>query len=119
MLSFSKKKKTENEDDSIYCEYFKYTKEYTKTHGKKTVIFMQVGSFYEMYGLKYPNTDIICESLISEVSELTGLTVTEKTNSYNQAILFMAGFRDYTLEKYLQILKMQRLSGSLYISKVN
>ena len=101
---YSKKKKTDTEDESIYSEYFKYTQQYTQTHGKKTIVLMQVGSFYEIYGLKYPNTDRIVESLITDISELTGLTVIEKSNMYNQAALYMAGFRDYTLEKYVQIL---------------
>jgi len=95
------KKKEEEISTSIYKEYFDSTIEYTKIHGDKTVVFMQVGSFYEMYGLKYLGSDEIKGSLIVEIADIVGLAVSSKKYTYEGGTLYMAGFRDYTLEKYI------------------
>ena len=94
-------KKKEEKETSIYKEYFDSTIQYTKQYGDKTVVFMQVGSFYEMYGLKYLNSDEIKGSLIAEISELVGLAVSSKKYTYEGGTIYMSGFRDYTLEKYI------------------
>ena len=86
---------------SIYKEYFDSTIQYTKIYGDKTVVFMQVGSFYEMYGLKYINSDEIKGSLITDISELVGLAVSSKKYTYEGGTIYMSGFRDYTLDKYI------------------
>ena len=95
------KKKEEEISTSIYKEYFDSTIEYTKIHGDKTVVFMQVGSFYEMYGLKYMGSDEIKGSLIVEIADIVGLAVSSKKYTYEGGTLYMSGFRDYTLEKYI------------------
>ena len=91
---------------SIYEEYFDYSKKYTEMHGPKTVVCMQVGSFYEIYGLKYPNSDVITGSLISEISDITGLSVVPKKDTWKGSTVYMSGFRDlyHTFDKYLQIM---------------
>ena len=96
-----KKKEEEIPSSSIYKEYFDSTIQYTKIYGEKTVVFMQVGSFYEMYGLKYIHSDEIIGSLISEIAELVGLAVSSKKYTYEGGTIYMSGFRDYTLEKYI------------------
>ena len=94
------------DESSIYGEYFEYHQKYTEMHGPKTVVCMQVGSFYELYGLKYPNSDFITGSLISEISDITGLSVVSKKDIYKGATVYMSGFRDlyHTFDKYLQIM---------------
>jgi DNA mismatch repair ATPase MutS len=94
------------DESSIYAEYFDYSKKYTEMHGPKTVVCMQVGSFYEIYGLKYPNSDVITGSLISEISDITGLSVVSKKDLYKGATVYMSGFRDlyHTFDKYLQVM---------------
>ena len=93
--------KKKEEETSIYKEYFDSTIEYTQKHGDKTVVFMQVGSFYEMYGLKYIGSEEIKGSLIVEIADIVGLAVSSKKYTYEGGTLYMAGFRDYTLEKYI------------------
>ena len=93
--------KKKEEEISIYKEYFDSTIEYTKIYGDKTVVFMQVGSFYEMYGLKYMGSDEIKGSLIVEIADIVGLAVSSKKYTYEGGTLYMSGFRDYTLEKYI------------------
>ena len=96
--------KKKEEEVSIYQEYFDNTVEYTRKYGEKTVVFMQVGSFYEMYGLKYSATNEIKGSLITEISELVGLAVSSKKYTYEGGTIYMSGFRDYTLDKYIPTL---------------
>jgi DNA mismatch repair protein MutS len=93
--------KKKEEETSIYKEYFDSTIQYTLLHGEKTIVFMQVGSFYEMYGLKYIDSDEIKGSLIAEIAELVGLAISSKKYTYAGGTIYMSGFRDYTLEKYI------------------
>ena len=94
------------DETSIYDEYFEFTRKYTEIYGPKTVICMQVGSFYEIYGLKYPNSEEIVGSLITQISDITGLSVVSKKYTYKNATVYMSGFRDlyHTFDKYLQIM---------------
>jgi DNA mismatch repair protein MutS len=84
----------------IYDEYFKYTNEYTSIYGEKTVILMQVGSFFEIYGYKCDN--IIKSSKIEDVSDVCQFSVVERKNvTYFEGTIVMAGFNCYSLDKYL------------------
>ena len=99
-----KKKESSPSPESIYKEYFDYTRQFQETHGSKTIILMQVGAFYEIYGIKYQDSEEIKGSWISDISEITGLSVSSKKYMYEGGTIMMAGFRDYTLDKYLPIL---------------
>ncbi len=63
---------------SIYNEYFDYTDEYTSKYGEQTVIFLQVGAFFEIYGVKTPN-DTIERSKITEIATICGLSISSKS----------------------------------------
>ena len=89
-----------NKDDtSIYKEYFNITKEYKEKYGERTVLLMQVGSFFEIYGLKTNDNNI---TEIEPVSQICQFNVSEKKATYKNQQLLMAGFPDYRLDKYLQ-----------------
>ena len=98
---------------SITDEYFQLTEEYTKKYGKNTIVLLQVGAFFEVYGLKNTKTNTIEKSQIIEFSQICQLNVSEKNICVGDLHVVMAGFRDYTLEKYLQ-----KLSESGYTSVV-
>ena len=40
---------------TITTDYFSYTEKWKKEYGEKTLILMQVGSFFEVYALKDKN----------------------------------------------------------------
>lgn len=42
-------KNKNKDDDSILGDYFKYQQEYESKYGEKTVVLIQIGSFYEIY----------------------------------------------------------------------
>ena len=86
---------------SIYGEYFKYTEEYQTKYGKHSVVLMQVGAFFEVYGIKLADGDDIVRSQITHFAEICQLNVSAKTQSYDNGTIVMAGFRDFTIEKYI------------------
>ena len=88
-------------DTGIYDEYFRLTNEYKIKYGPKTIVLLQVGAFFEVYGLKRSDTGNIYGSCISELSEICQLNVSEKKASFDNSQILMAGFRDYTIDKYL------------------
>lgn len=88
-------------DAGIYEEYFRLTREYKTKYGSKTIVLMQVGAFFEVYGLKRPTTGEVYGSCITELSEICQLNVSEKKALYDNSQILMAGFRDYTIDKYL------------------
>ena len=88
-------------DTGIYDEYFRLTREYKAKYGTNTIVLMQVGAFFEVYGLKRPDTGDVYGSSIMEMAEICQLNVSEKKSIYDGSQLLMAGFRDYTIDKYL------------------
>jgi DNA mismatch repair protein MutS len=94
----SSKKSGDTEDITTF--YLNLTKTYQSTYGTKTVILLQVGAFFEIYGFRRPDGEI-AGSPISDVCNLCNLNMSEKKISVEGCPVLMAGFRDYTLEKYL------------------
>ena len=88
-------------EQGIYEEYFRLTQEYKTKYGAKTILLMQVGAFFEVYGLKRPNAGDVYGSSIMELSEICQLNVSEKKSNYDNSQILMAGFRDYTIDKYI------------------
>jgi DNA mismatch repair protein MutS len=117
---------------SIVIEYFEITKKYQEQYGKNTILLHQVGSFFEIYSFINPLTNEISNiSDIEKVSEICNLNIARKSNSIGEntgiitsieefpcdpvrtkewlkklpkSEIVMAGFRDYSLEKYIAIL---------------
>jgi DNA mismatch repair protein MutS len=97
----SKKKIGEPEnEDNIYAEYFKYTREYQSKYGDKTIVLMQVGSFLEVYGVRDAISGELIESRIKDYVELLQCNIADKKNGYgNKGQIVMAGFNVYLLDK--------------------
>lgn len=87
---------------SIYNEYFKYTADYKHIYGENTVVLMQVGAFFEVYGTKNKENEEISRSSIVDLANICQLNISVKAQPYedNENIV-MAGFRDFTLDKYI------------------
>lgn len=92
------------EEDSIYDKYFEYTRTHKEKYGKNTIVLMMVGSFFEIYGLKSANGDVSGSEII-EVARICQMNISEKKKVIiDGKMALMAGFPEYTLEKYLQLL---------------
>ena len=101
---------------SIYTEYFTLTEKYHKEYGKNVVVLLQVGAFFEIYGIKNGDNDI-SGSNISEVTEICQLNISEKKITYENGSVLMAGFRDYTLDKYISRLTDYGYTIPVYIQE--
>ena len=87
---------------SLIEDYFEYTKKHMNEYGEKCIVLMMVGAFYEMYGIREKGgNNIITMSEIENVCNICELAVKQKSHDHKNCDLFMAGFRDYSLDKYL------------------
>lgn len=105
-------------ETGIYYEYFNQTKNYQKQYGVKTVVLMQVGAFFEVYGIKTTDNNLT-ESIIEEFANVCQLNISEKKISYGGGQIVMAGFRDFTLEKYLSILTENGFTVPVFVQEKN
>lgn len=101
---------------SIYKEYFTLTDKYQKEYGKRVVVLLQVGAFFEIYGIKTDDNEVN-GSKISEVSEICQLNMSEKKITYDNGQVLMAGFRDYTLDKYIARLTDYGYTVPVYVQE--
>jgi DNA mismatch repair protein MutS len=86
-------------------DYFEKTKAYQKQYGEKTLVLMQVGAFFEVYGLQNTSTEEITGSQIVEFSRICDMAMADKKSSLGKDRILMAGFGTYMIDKYLK--KMQ------------
>ena len=80
-------------------------------------LLMQVGAFFEVYGFKNSATNEVEYSEINSFSSLCNLNISEKKATYDGKQVLMAGFRDYTLDKYLQKITHSGFTGVVYIQE--
>ena len=99
---------------SMYDIYFKITEECYDKYGFQTILFYQVGAFFEIYGLQDNITRIIKKSKIEEFTQLAQLTMSEKDFETPNGTIIMAGFRDYTLDKYIKIATANGFTAVVY-----
>ncbi len=104
-------------ENSIYTDYFTYTNKYLHTYGDNTIVLMQVGAFFEVYGVKDGNTSEIVYSAIVEFAEICQLNISEKTQNFVCGQIVMAGFRDFTLEKYLSRLTDNGYTAVVFVQE--
>lgn len=88
-----------NSGNLLINDYVKYYDEYSKKYNK-LVVLMQVGSFFETYGIErqqeiYPNINIISDTL--------NIVLTKKSN-LKDIQAYMCGFTASALKKYQNIL---------------
>lgn len=90
---------------TIIHDYLDLTKKYTSIYGDKTLVLMQVGSFFEVYGLKHLDGSIH-GSLIEDFSRMNDLLIATKTNiKHDDCKVLMAGFGLGQLDKYIKRLQ--------------
>ena len=59
---------------TIYDEYFGYCKTWNQVYGEKTYVLMEVGSFFEIYGLIDDN-GIYTMNDMNALEKMTSLTI--------------------------------------------
>ncbi len=89
----------------IYDDYIEYTNEYMKKYGEKTIIFMEVGGFYEIYGVN--NDHEYSGANMEEISSLLNIQVSRKNKNIienSRTNPLMAGFPSHSVKKFIDIL---------------
>ena len=82
-------------------EYFNYTKKYRASHGEKTLVLMQVGSFFECYAMLEPDGSY-SGSHIQEFAIINDMSIAKKNICVGKNEIVMAGFGLGQLEKYVK-----------------
>jgi DNA mismatch repair ATPase MutS len=88
----------------IIDEYIGYMQKYKERYGDKCIVFLQVGSFYEMYTIaEYNNSD----NDIYKIADICGIQTTKKNKSIKEISRsnpVMAGFPMHSVSKFTQLL---------------
>ena len=87
---------------ALIKEYFEITSQYQSEYGLNVILLMQVGSFFEVYGLLDKNTGNIRGSKIEDFARICDLNVVEKNSCVGKDGVVMAGFKDMGIDKYLK-----------------
>ena len=83
-------------------DYFNLTVELKKTHGERSLVLMQNGAFFEIYGLK--ENDTIVGSNIIDICDHCDLHIADKKVCVNNCDVVQAGFgiREHIVDKYMK-----------------
>jgi DNA mismatch repair protein MutS len=101
---------------SLIKEYFELTKRYIDEYGCSTLLLMQVGAFFEVYGYKDNINNTIHGSNIMEFSRICDLNVVDKKVCIGDAEqVVMAGFKDHLLDKYIKKLQDNGFTVVVYV----
>jgi DNA mismatch repair protein MutS len=95
-------------------EYFERQKELEEKYGKMSVVLMQVGSFYEIYGVV---TEELCIGHAENIGKLLSMQVAYRKGRDKQHGLDnpqMVGFPDYALGNYLEKILRANYTVAVY-----
>jgi DNA mismatch repair protein MutS len=90
---------------SIVDEYIEIDKKYKNIYGNETVVLMEVGDFFEIYGVQNDFENVGAN--MHDISELLNIRVTCKNKSIqtiDRKNHYLSGFPKYVVEKHIQTL---------------
>ena len=99
---------------ALIKEYFELTKKYQDEYGSNTILLMQVGSFFEVYGIYNDKTKSINGSKIIDFSQICELNIVEKNTCVGEDNVMMAGFKDMQIEKYIKKIQQAGFTAVVY-----
>ena len=99
---------------ALLKEYLELTKKYLREYGEKTVVLMQVGAFFEVYGLQDKTTGNVFGSKITDFSIVCDLNIADKKICVGADSVIMAGFSHYMIDKYIKKLQDQGYTIVVY-----
>ena len=104
---------------SLIKEYFELTKKYQEEYGENTILLMQVGAFFEVYGISDKKNEMIVSSKILSFSQICELCVVNKNVCVGENNVVMAGFKDFMLDKYLRKIQDAGFTAVVYSQDIN
>lgn len=101
---------------ALVQDYFAKTADWQREYGPNTVVLMQVGAFFEVYGTLEPD-GTYSGSKLQEVCDICDLAIANKISptEANKLPTKMAGFRDLQLDKYLKRLNSAGWTVVVYV----
>ena len=84
---------------SIFKEYCHYLHKYKEKYGEKTIVLMQVGSFYEIYAILNDEEELGETNIHHICNNIMNIAVANKTNN-----TLMGGFQVPYADKFLKLL---------------
>ena len=94
-------------------EYLNYTKQWKNEYGEKTIVLMQVGSFFEVYALITPDGNYK-GSNIEEFAKINDMAIANKNICVGKNPVVMAGFGLAQIDKYVQKLQENEYTIVIY-----
>ena len=85
---------------ALVQEYLELTKKYKKEYGEKTILLMEVGSFFEVYALINPD-GTYTGSNIEEFAKINEMVIAKKNTCVGKLPVVMAGMGTSYAEKYI------------------
>lgn len=89
---------------SLIKEYLELTKNYSLEYGELTIVLMQNGAFFEVYGLRDKNNNIY-GCMLSDFSRICDLNIVERNMTIDEDQVVNAGFKTHLIEKYIKKLQ--------------
>lgn len=99
---------------ALIKEYFDLTTRYQEEYGENTILLMQVGSFFEVYGVSNPKTEELYKSKIVDFSQICELNIVSKNSRFETNNVVMAGFKDIQIEKYIKKIQDAGFTAVVY-----
>ena len=85
-------------------DYFEYQIKFEKKYGKKTIVLMQVGSFFEFYGVNNEQEKIGDPQIITELLNIQLTRRNKQILENSRSNCLMAGFPTHSLKRFINIL---------------
>lgn len=104
---------------SLIKEYFELTKKYQDDYGENTILLMQVGAFFEVYGINDKNSQTIISSKIQDFSKICELNIVDKNTCVGESGVMMAGFKDIQIERYIKKIQDAGYTAVVYAQDEN
>jgi DNA mismatch repair protein MutS len=103
---------------ALIKEYFDLTNKYTQEYGDKTILLMQVGAFFEVYGYKDEDGNIFGSNIMN-FSHICELNIAEKNVCVGNNNIVMAGFKDFLIDKYVRKIQDSSYTAVVYTQDEN
>ena len=103
---------------SIVKDYLELTKKYKREYGEKTLVLMEVGSFFEVYALINPDGSYM-GSNIEEFTKINEMAIAKKNSIINERQVVMAGVGTAYVDKYIQKLQDHNYTIVIYTQNIN
>ena len=99
---------------TIVKDYLDLTEKWKNEYGERTLVLMQVGSFFEAYGLVDENNNIQGSNIV-DFAEINDMAISRKNICVGKSKVVMAGFGLPQLDKYIKKLQDNGYTIVVYV----